>query len=176
MYDDLLRYGDLYRFDEKMNETEILFGSMIKPHQYISMMNEGDKVIVYEKGDLIFIFNFHPTQSYQDYAIGTYWASDHFIVFDSDEERFGGHRRLDGAHNMWFEVYPYECNQRPNHFKFYIPCRTCIVMCPYEKAAPLIQKDPKCIERMPQVTDRQKDQIKKLLASQDLQNQHAKAI
>jgi len=61
---------------------------------------------------------------------------------------------LDGAHNMWFEVYPYEHNSRPNHFKFYIPCRTCIVLCPYEKAAPLLAKDPKCIERMPQVTDR----------------------
>jgi len=64
MYDKDLRYGDLYRFDEKMNWTEITFGSMIKPHQYISVQDEGDKVIIYEKGDLIFIFNFHPNNSY----------------------------------------------------------------------------------------------------------------
>ena len=32
MYDDLLRYGQLYQWDEAMNHTEILFGSMIKPH------------------------------------------------------------------------------------------------------------------------------------------------
>lgn len=161
MYDNDLRYGDLYRFDEAMNQTEILFGSMIKPHQYVSTQDDMAKVIVYEKGDLLFIFNFHPTQSYQDFPIGTFWQSDHFILFESDEDRFGGHRRLDGAHNMWFQVHPYEYNNRPNHIKFYIPCRTCIVLCPYEKAAPLLQKDPKCILRMPEPTDRQKQQIAK---------------
>lgn len=91
MYDDLLRYPQLYRFDEQMNASEILFSSMLKPHQYVSLNNEGDKVIVYEKGDLVFIYNFHHSQSYQDYPIGTFWGSDHFILFESDEERFGGH-------------------------------------------------------------------------------------
>ena len=33
--------------------------------------DEGDKLIVAEKGDLIFVFNFHPTNSYSDYRIGT---------------------------------------------------------------------------------------------------------
>ena len=42
-----------------MNAMELLFGSMIKPHQYVSLNNEGDKVIVYEKGDLVYVFNFH---------------------------------------------------------------------------------------------------------------------
>ena len=176
MYDELLRYGDLYRWDEKMNEMEILFGSMIKEHQYISTQSEMDKVIIFEKGDLLFIFNFHPTNSYQDYPIGTYWSTDHFILYESDEERFGGHRRLDGAHNMWFEVHPYEHNARPNHFKFYIPCRTAIVMCPYEKALPLIKKNPKCIDRIPDVTDRQKHQVEKLLAANKMQDQHQEAI
>ena len=134
MYDDNLRYPQLYAFDEQMNKTEIQFGSMIKPHQYVSLSDEGDKVIVYEKGDLIFIFNFHHSQSYQDYPVGTFWSTDHFILFDSDEERFGGFKRCDGAHNMWFETHNYEYNKRPNHFKIYVPCRTCIVLCPYEHA------------------------------------------
>lgn len=59
MNNNELRYGQLYNWDVQMNATEILFGSMIKPHQYVSLTNEGDKVIVYEKGDLVFIFNFH---------------------------------------------------------------------------------------------------------------------
>lgn len=73
MYDKDLRYGDLYRFDEKMNQVEINFQSMIKQHQYVSTQDDMGKVIVYEKGDLLYIFNFHPTQSYQDYPIGTLW-------------------------------------------------------------------------------------------------------
>lgn len=176
MYDKDLRYPDLYNFDEKMNHTEIAFKSMISEHQYVSMQDDISKVIVYEKGDLLFIYNFHPTDSLNDYGIGTPWQSDHFILFESDEDRYGGHRRLDGAHNMWFEVYPYECNKRPNHFKFYVPCRSCVVMCAYENAAKIMQTNPEAIDRMPSVTDRQKQQVSKLMAAQGLQDSHAKAI
>jgi len=49
------------------------------------------KLIIYEKGDLLYIFNFHNSNSYDNYHVGTKWASDHFVVFESDEERFGGH-------------------------------------------------------------------------------------
>lgn len=64
MYDHDLRYNQLYNWDEKMNAIEIQFGSMIKPHQYVSLNDEGDKVIIYEKGDLVYIYNFHHSQSY----------------------------------------------------------------------------------------------------------------
>lgn len=84
---------------------EIIFKSMCKPHQYISSQHEGDKVIVYEKGDLIYIFNFHPTQSFENYKIGTPYESDHFVLYETDEDRFGGHKRLNDAHNHWFESY-----------------------------------------------------------------------
>lgn len=77
---------------------------MIKDHQFISSSNDKDKVIVYEKGDLLYLFNFHPEKSFENYSIGTLWKSDHFIVMESDEERFGGHRRLDDAHGRWYET------------------------------------------------------------------------
>lgn len=34
------------------------------------VQDEGDKVIVAERGDLVFVFNFHPFKSYSDYRIG----------------------------------------------------------------------------------------------------------
>ncbi len=33
--------------------------------------DEGDKLIVVERSDLVFVFNFHPVQSYTDYRVGT---------------------------------------------------------------------------------------------------------
>lgn len=36
---------------------------------FVSARHEGDKVIVFERATTIFIFNFHPTNSYQDYRI-----------------------------------------------------------------------------------------------------------
>lgn len=32
--------------------------------------DEGDKVIVCERGDLVFVFNFNPSQSFSDYGVG----------------------------------------------------------------------------------------------------------
>ena len=75
---------------------------MITPHQHVSLAHEEDKIIVYEKGDLLYVFNFHGSQSQSDYEIGTFWKSDHFILFESDEERFDGHQRLNEAHGKWF--------------------------------------------------------------------------
>ena len=105
MYDGNLRYGQLSNFDTAMNEMEIRHKSMIAQHQFITMAHEEQKLIVYEKGDLIYIFNFHCEASYTDYQLGTNWPTDHFIVLESDEERFGGFQRLNGAHDTWFEVY-----------------------------------------------------------------------
>ena len=36
----------------------------------MSRKDEGDKVIVFERAGLLFIFNFHPTRSYTDYRVG----------------------------------------------------------------------------------------------------------
>ena len=34
------------------------------------IQDESDKIIVVERGDLVLVFNFHPTQSYSDYRVG----------------------------------------------------------------------------------------------------------
>jgi len=47
-------------------------------HEYVSLKNEGDKMVVAEKGELLFIFNFHTTNSYQV----TYVYDDVTYVYD----------------------------------------------------------------------------------------------
>lgn len=36
----------------------------------LPVQDEGDKVIVCERGDLVFVFNFNPSQSFSDYGVG----------------------------------------------------------------------------------------------------------
>lgn len=43
---------------------------MTSEHQYVSRKDEGDKIIVFERGDLVFVFNFHWSNSYYDYRVG----------------------------------------------------------------------------------------------------------
>lgn len=48
------------------------FGFVAAPHEYVSKKDEGDKLMVVERGDLVIVFNFHPMQSYTDYLVGCY--------------------------------------------------------------------------------------------------------
>ena len=113
-------------------------------------------MIIYEKGKLLFIFNFHSNNSYESYHVGTMWQSDHFILYESDEDRFGGHKRIEDAHGRWFETIKEECNSRPYKLRLYVPNRTCIVLCPYENTLDIEGE----IKGMPQVTERQRAQVK----------------
>jgi 1,4-alpha-glucan branching enzyme len=87
-----------------MTHWEGIFGTMVKTHQFVTIQDDVDKVVVYERGELLYVFNFHPVNSYTDYLIGTHWRSDLMILFETDEHRFGGHERLNEGRNKWYKV------------------------------------------------------------------------
>lgn len=64
-------------YDRAMMHLDKAFGFVAAPHQYVSKKDEGDKLIVVERGDLVLVFNFHPTQSYTDYQVGCYHPGAH---------------------------------------------------------------------------------------------------
>ncbi len=89
---DHLRYKHLLAFDVAMGGLDNRFGFLASDHQYVTLKDEGCKVIAFERGDLLFVFNFHPTESFEGFEVGCKWQSMR-IVLDSDEHRFGGHSR-----------------------------------------------------------------------------------
>merc|ERR1711924_558962 len=70
--DEGLRYKFMNAFDRGIMHLDKAFGFMGAPHEYTSRKDEGDKLIVAEKGDLVMVFNFHHTNSYTDYKVGTW--------------------------------------------------------------------------------------------------------
>ncbi|ORY64171.1 family 13 glycoside hydrolase [Pseudomassariella vexata] len=124
--DKLLRYKDLNEFDRQMNLTEAHYGWLHSPQAYISLNNESDKVIVFERGGLLFIFNFHPTNSYTDYRIGVESPGTYKIVLNSDSKENGGYSRIDESTR--FFTTPMEWNGRKNWTHIYIPCRVALVL------------------------------------------------
>eukprot|EP01135_Chromosphaera_perkinsii_P007733 Nk52_evm22s967 gene=Nk52_evmTU22s967 len=125
--DDLLRYKFLNKFDQELQCLEGRERWLNHPYNYVSLKHEGDKVIVYERADgLLFLFNFHPTQSFSDYKVGTKWTGDYKVVLSTDSEKFGGHSRVDET-----ILYPSSSegwNGRPASMMVYLPCRTAIVL------------------------------------------------
>ncbi|CAL8374993.1 unnamed protein product, partial [Gadus morhua 'NCC'] len=121
-----LRYVQLYAFDRHMNLTEDAYGWLAAPPAYVSTKHEEDKVIVFERAKVVFIFNFHPTRSYQDYTVAVEVSGKYTIKLDSDDVQFGGHGRLD--HHTEFFTKPQDFNGRSNVMQVYIPCRAALVL------------------------------------------------
>lgn len=125
--DDLLRYKFLYQFDKAMNDTEDKFTWLNTEPAYISLKNESDKVIVFERAGKVFIFNFHPTNSYVDYRVGVNTPGTYKIILNTDRVAYGGHGLIDEAKSTFFTTdFPW--NDRNNFIEVYIPARTGIVL------------------------------------------------
>ncbi|KAK9446655.1 glycoside hydrolase superfamily [Limtongia smithiae] len=125
--DKLLRYKFLNDFDAAMQHTEGRFGWLHSEPAYVTLKHEGDKIIAFERAGLVFVFNFHPTNSYTDYRIGVDVAGTYRIVLDSDEEQFGGHARIDHDKSVFYTT-PLEWNGRRNFVQVYIPSRVAIIL------------------------------------------------
>ncbi|KAH8118474.1 glycoside hydrolase [Phellopilus nigrolimitatus] len=124
--DQILRYRYLNNFDAAMNYVESKYNWLAAPQAYVSLKHEGDKVIVFERAGLLFIFNFHPTNSFTDYRVGVEEPGEYSVVLSSDEKRFGGHDRVDTSIKHF--TTPLAWNNRKNWLQVYIPTRTCLVL------------------------------------------------
>jgi 1,4-alpha-glucan branching enzyme len=132
--DSLLRYRFLNEFDRKMQTTEEKYGWLHSPQAYVSLKNETDKVLVFERAGLLWIFNFNPSKSFADYRVGVEESGTYRIVLDTDNSEFGGFDRNDKETRFFTTPYPW--NNRKNFLHVYIPVRTAIVssgLCNTEK-------------------------------------------
>ncbi|XP_026508410.1 1,4-alpha-glucan-branching enzyme [Terrapene carolina triunguis] len=124
--DHSLRYRFLNAFDRDMNKLEERFGWLASPPAFVTENHESNKVIIFERANLIFIFNFHPSKSYTEYRVGAETPGKYKIALDSDAPEYGGHQRLD--HNTEYFTEQYSHNFRSNSLLVYIPSRVAIVL------------------------------------------------
>ncbi|KAG9317381.1 glycoside hydrolase family 13 protein [Chiua virens] len=110
--DQLLRYQYLNNFDAAMNHLESKYNWLSSPQAYVSLKHDGDKMIVYERAGVLFIFNFHPTQSFTDYRVGVDVAGEYTVILSSDDKVYGGFANATsgGKHT----TTPLEWNGRKN--------------------------------------------------------------
>ena len=115
-----LRYSDLERFDASMIHLQREYRFLDCTDEYVFLKDEDLKVISFDRKDLLFIFNFHPSNSLVDFPVPTRLAGILRVVFDSDERRFGG---IGGR-------ISHECDMHAldGRVKVYMPPRTCAVL------------------------------------------------
>ncbi|KAG0488983.1 hypothetical protein HPP92_007794 [Vanilla planifolia] len=115
----------MQEFDQAMQHLEEKYGFMVSEHQYISRKDEGDKTIVFERGNLVFVFNFHWSNSYFGYRIGCFKPGKYKVVLNSDDKRFGGFGRIDPSVDCFSAEGTH--NNRPHSLLVYAPSRTAVV-------------------------------------------------
>lgn len=90
-----LRYGELNDFDDAMihllKDNEILSA---EPAQQLNMDTE-NKVIIFERNNILFLFNFSVDKSISDYQFQVPEPGTYASILCSDDQRLGGHGRID---------------------------------------------------------------------------------
>jgi 1,4-alpha-glucan branching enzyme len=128
---EYLRYYELNNFDAQMMRLDEMHKFLSHPHQFVSSACEERKLIVAERGPLLFVFNFHPTNTYEDLEVGLGMPGKYRICLDTDAWDFGGQGRVmhdaehftdPGGPVTW--VGPYEQEPRPCSMKVLSPSRS----------------------------------------------------
>ena len=113
--DEKLKYHYLADFDYAMLRTTV----SIDGEPDYTWANDDDHIIGFMRGDVLFVFNFHPTKSVTDYSLPAR-SGEYKVIFSTDDAAFGGFDRIDTA-----ITYPAGANER---VKLYLPSRTAVVL------------------------------------------------
>ncbi len=115
-----LKYKYLLAFDKAMigllNEYQVLPSFQGRQLN----MDDQNKSLIYERANLIFAINFHPSHSIPDYTFPAIGKGKYKIILNSDELEFGGHGRIDSTvehHTI-----------KEDRLSIYLPNRTALVL------------------------------------------------
>ncbi|CAJ1461158.1 unnamed protein product [Effrenium voratum] len=122
-----LKYKFFEAFEEAMLALENRFKFMTSQHHHCARKDDSDKVLVFEHGDCLFVFNFSPKKSFTEYRVGHSWDEGLRVVLDSDEPRFGGQNRLQWGHENTLELLD-GWDSRPFSVTMPVPSRTVQVL------------------------------------------------
>jgi 1,4-alpha-glucan branching enzyme len=123
-----LRYGGLQRFDAALQQLDDPYHLLSDPLVEQLALHEDTRQLVYRRGPLVFVFNWHPTESYTDLRIPVPDPKDYKVILDTDAKEFEGFGRLKSP-----LVYPKDTTPmygRQQSIRIYLPARTAQVLAP----------------------------------------------
>jgi len=124
--DPNLKYHCLADFDRAIMELARKRRLFENPNPIKLREHDGDKVLIFERSDIVLAFNFHPEKSFTDYRFEAP-AGKYRMILDSDEPRFCGHGRLE-PEQVHFTTMEIDGKRTRNFLSLYLPSRTAIVL------------------------------------------------
>lgn len=123
-----LKYCWLNEFDKELISFTKEHHILEDENPYNMSVHQQDNMLIYERGSVVFTFNFHPTRSFEGYFVPVSTPGKYQAVLTSDEGRFGGQDRIskDVVYNT------IELPDGRTGFFAYLPSRTAAAFCMME--------------------------------------------
>ena len=122
-----LKYGQLNLFDHDMIRTFRKVDLLGDGTAHLRFIRQDDHIIAFERGGLVFVFNFDPVRSHMDYVIPVSVGRDHEVVFTTDDGCYGGFDNI--GHELRSAFIP---GMNTPALKLGLPPRTAMVLKPVE--------------------------------------------
>ena len=124
---DDLKYKFLNNFDNAMVEcVSDVHGFQALPVDKL-WEKDDDQVLAFRRGDLVFVFNWNPSRSFDGYGILAP-AGKYEMVLDSDAADFGGYSRVDDTLEHFTQPDPLFSPSGKGWLRLYLPARTAMVL------------------------------------------------
>ena len=86
-----------------------------------------DQVLAYQRGDLVFVFNFNGQQSFPDYGFLAE-AGAYEVVLNTDDKRFAGFGLSDDSITHFTQHDPLYADANKEWLQLYLPARSAVVL------------------------------------------------
>ena len=121
---DLLKYDWFLKWDGKMLD-QITKNKQLGNDIFRLWLDNDRKVIAYRNKDIVYIFNFHPQNSYDSFQVPIHDKGKFKVILDTDDEEFGGLGRI--SKEFIYESKNLE-NTDYDGIEIYIPSRTALAL------------------------------------------------
>lgn len=88
---------------------------------------DADQVLVFMRGDLVFVFNWNPVKSFTDYGVLAP-EGEYEVLLDTDSRQMGGFGNIDSSMSHFTNHDPLYAEQGKGWLKLYMPARTAQVL------------------------------------------------
>ncbi|CAN0900967.1 1,4-alpha-glucan-branching enzyme 3, chloroplastic/amyloplastic [Linum grandiflorum] len=97
LLENVALHQQLFSFDKDLMSLGENQKAISRGLPNVHHVNDTAKVIAYTRGPLLFVFNFHPTDSHLTYNVGVEEAGEYQMILNTDDDKYGGQGSIEAG-------------------------------------------------------------------------------
>jgi len=123
----LLKYHQLLQFDRAMVGKIARSEGFFEDFPALVHENKPEKILAFQRGGFLFVFNFNPEKSYKEYLIETE-TGKYVHWLDTDQAEFGGYHRVESLKPLYTQSASGQQQLIRRHLSLCLPARCGLVL------------------------------------------------